>query len=261
VRKGILLAGALIAAAAVAGAASAADLVTNGGFESNGGNGQLGYNTSATGWSVSSTPSDPQTSYVFLWSTSNSSLSGTTADTTGALGWQGTVALWGPDNGGSWVGSMLSPNGGAFIGEDPVYDNSSPAITQTITGLTASDNYFVTFDWAAAQQTGFTGATYDTWTVDLGDAATQTTSQINLANKAFSGWTPVTMEFTADESSEVLSFVANGGPSSSLPPFALLDGVSVVPVPEPATWAMMLLGVGALGASLRMRRREIVALA
>jgi len=33
------------------------------------------------------------------------------------------------------------------------------------------------------------------------------------------------------------------------------------PVPEPATWAMMLLGFGAIGASMRLRRRRAVALA
>jgi hypothetical protein len=32
-------------------------------------------------------------------------------------------------------------------------------------------------------------------------------------------------------------------------------------LPEPATWAMMLLGFGAIGASLRRRRRRIAAAA
>ncbi|HXQ17544.1 MAG TPA: PEPxxWA-CTERM sorting domain-containing protein [Caulobacteraceae bacterium] len=34
-----------------------------------------------------------------------------------------------------------------------------------------------------------------------------------------------------------------------------IGGVSVTAIPEPATWAMMLLGVGAMGAGLRMSRR------
>jgi len=36
---------------------------------------------------------------------------------------------------------------------------------------------------------------------------------------------------------------------------------SVVPIPEPGTWALMLVGVGGLGAMLRMRRKSAGALA
>jgi hypothetical protein len=264
VKKSSLFAGALLSVALFAGAASAANLVTNGSFETNGGNGQLGYNTTATGWSVSSTPSDPSTSYVFLWNpTPTATTSGTTADNGGATGYLGSVSLWGPGSTGGGVsnGLTVSPDGGAFIGEDPVYDNTSPAITQTITGLTAGDNYYVTFYWAAGQQYGYNGDTTEGWTVDLGSGPSQSTVPFDLNNEAFSGWMEQTFTFTADNSSDVLSFVADGGPSYALPPFALLDGVSVTSVPEPASWALMLLGVGALGAGLRMRRREVLATA
>jgi hypothetical protein len=46
--------------------------------------------------------------------------------------------------------------------------------------------------------------------------------------------------------------------SSGDPPFALIDNVQLFAVPEPASWALMILGVGAVGAIAR-RRRALVA--
>ena len=48
-----------------------------------------------------------------------------------------------------------------------------------------------------------------------------------------------------------LSFANAGGDNQG----ALLDNVSISGVPEPTGWAMMLLGFGGLGATLRTRRR------
>ena len=62
----MMAAAAACAAILVASSASAAvNLVTNGSFEINTGNGQLGFDTTATGWSVA----NPMTggSYVFLF--------------------------------------------------------------------------------------------------------------------------------------------------------------------------------------------------
>jgi hypothetical protein len=39
----------------------------------------------------------------------------------------------------------------------------------------------------------------------------------------------------------------------------VLDGVSLTAVPEPTTWAMMLLGFGGIGAMIRRRRQTFVA--
>ena len=54
----------------------------------------------------------------------------------------------------------------------------------------------------------------------------------------------------------MLKFLAVGTPTG-VPPFSLLDGVTmnaVGGVPEPATWAMMILGIGGIGAMARRRR-------
>lgn len=67
---------------------------------------------------------------------------------------------------------------------------------------------------------------------------------VNLPSQApVTGWTQEALTFTADASTQVLSFLAVGTPNG-LPPFALLSGVSVnaVTVPEPFTIIGTLIG-------------------
>jgi hypothetical protein len=198
-----------VAAFGLAQKAQAGNLVQNGGFEVNGGNGQLGYNTTATGWSISG-------GYTFLYGPG-------TADTTGANGQFGNVGLWGPGNGSANGMPATSPAGGYFAALDS--DFQPAPITQTINGLTTGKTYDLSFYWAAAQQLGFTGLTADNLQVSLG-AQTQTTSTYNLGSMGFSGWMSQSFSYTATGPSEVLSFLAGGTPQGE-PPFALLDGVSL----------------------------------
>jgi hypothetical protein len=142
-----------------------------------------------------------------------------------------------------------SPDGGNFIAQDSAFQDK--AITQTISNLIVGQAYQVGFWWGAAQQSTFTGATYDQWQVSLG-AETHSTAQINLANHGFSGWTQTVLTFTATSASEVLSFLAVGGPAG-VPPFALLDGVTMVAVPEPATLMLFATALLALGVFARRR--------
>jgi hypothetical protein len=235
---------ALAATAALAFTASAnagPDLVTNGGFEATtAGAGQLGFNTNATGWTVASG------GYTFLYASG-------TADTTGSDGQYGNVSLWGPNNGSANGLPASSPAGGNFVGEDS--DFQVVPITQTLNGLTVGDKYTVNFYWAGAQQSGFTGASTDQFIVGFG-GSTQSTAMVDVASEGFSGWQHQSFTFTADNTSDVLSFLASGS-VSGVPSFALLEGVSVfAAAPEPATWALMLVGVGSLGAASRMRRRN-----
>lgn len=220
----------------------AADLVTNGGFESNGGNGQLDFNTSATDWSVPSPPG----SYTFLYAPG-------TADTGGANGEYGNVALWGPGNGVPNGLPAASPAGGYFVGEDSGFQVGT--IQQTINGLTVGDTYTLGFYWAAAQQEFFTGATQSGWQVSLG-SDTQSTAFASIPSEGFSGWQYQTFNYTASSTSEVLSFLAIGG--SQNPPFALLDGVTLnattSPVPEPATLSMLIGGLMSGLGVLRYKR-------
>jgi hypothetical protein len=170
----------------------------------------------------------------------------------GANGEYGNVSLWGPGNGVPNGLPPASPAGGYFIAQDG--DFQQGAISQTVTGLTAGQQYNVGFWWAGAQQTGFAGPSTDAWQVSLG-SETLTTPTVNVASQGFSGWTFQSFTFTADNTSDVLSFLATSTPSG-VPPFALLDGVTMTGTPEPASITMSLLAFGAFGAVWGFKRAK-----
>jgi hypothetical protein len=168
------------------------------------------------------------------------------------------------------------PPGGNFIQMDgnPTFENS---FNQVITGLTAGATYTLSFWQAAGQQTGFSGATTEQWKVFLAAAGgsfsvncgsvtctTSTTGPIqeddstlmNTPSKGVHGWELESMSFLAAASTETLSFLAWGdnGNVTNLPPTVFLAGVnSPSLIPEPSTWAMMVLGF--LGMAFVGRRR------
>ncbi|MYM88499.1 PEP-CTERM sorting domain-containing protein [Rugamonas sp. FT82W] len=230
---------ALTAAAAlstgIANAAVPGELIVNGGFET-GTYGQLGYAGQAQGWTSNG--------YNFLFSDSN-------ADHGGVAGHYGNLQLWGAGN-GSANGLGASPAGGNFLAADGAFEMAP--ITQTVNGLVAGQKYSLSFYWAGAQQYGFNGATTEQWKVSLGNE-TQSTAVKSNANHGFTGWQKETFTFTANGASEVLSFLAVGTPAG-VPPFSLLDGVSMVAVPEPQTWGMLGLGLGLVAFAARRRKAK-----
>jgi hypothetical protein len=151
----------------------------------------------------------------------------------------------------------LSPNGGNFVGldGDPGVQGS---ISQTITGLVVGDFYNLDFNWGSAQLRNRIGDTTEQLQINFG-GSTVFTPVLFTPSETFTGWKNGHFQFQATSTSQTLSFLSIGTPGG-LPPIALLDGVSLTAVPEPATWAMLLFGFGGIGAMMR-RRRQMLATA
>jgi len=243
---------ALIAATAVIVAAtssSAAQFVVNGNFtDLTNGLGQLNNgSTTAVGWST--------VGYSYVMNQADVGSSFTLFDsanyTTGPTGVCGSTTC--NPVGNSWNG--LAATTGNFVAMDGDY--ITHPLTQTITGLTVGKSYALSFYYAFGQQTGFNGDTIQSITESLG-GQTFTSADFNVASHGFTGWQLFTTTITASATSEVLSFLATG--NLPVPPFAMISDVSLTSdVPEPASWALMIVGMGGIGAMARRRRAGVAA--
>jgi|GEM_PF-608749 len=149
----------------------------------------------------------------------------------------GKVALYATVTGGV-TAAVDSPTGsGWYLASDGTYGTLPSIISQTINGLTVGQNYTLSFYQASAQQSGYTGATTDDFVVTFGSSPSQTSAVMNHASQAgVSAWQLETMSFTAQSTSQLLSFMTQGAPNGE-PPFALLTGVSLQST-TPIPWGM-----------------------
>ena len=253
----VCLASPLLGLIALANPAQAANLVQNGGFESNSGPGYVSGNP-ITNWTLINTASTG-ISINAINTLAQLQAAGQTANT--------PIPLWGASasymNGN---GFRNSNNGGYFIIADGFYEYNS-IFAQRINGLTPGTDYELSFEYAYAQQAGFDGPTNQKWTVEFGSENYETPAY-DLPSHAFyggsnsTGWLTASHTFTATAASQTLRFLTIGTPG--VPPMALLDGVSLTevvptppePTPTPTPGPLPLLGLGATVAwSGRLRQR------
>ena len=214
------LAAAAAASMLVASSASAASLLTNGGFEDITG-------AAAQGWG-GYTFGEVYTPVLPGWT-----IDGGTVDVTQ------TGSVWGP----------------AFEGRNSLDINGWDAgqISQTF-ATTPGETYKVSLAYSRNAAGAPDPATAD---VSVGGQ----TLHLSAANDgSFGGpsamqWKTATFDFVAQGPTSTLTLGAtvpgNGG--------VFFDAVNVAAVPEPATWATMILGLGGLGAMMRRRRAAAAA--
>lgn len=169
-------------------------------------------------------------------------------DSTSLTGW--TVASGNVDYIGTyWTAS----NGSRSLDLNGLVPGS---ISQTFSGLVAGQTYVVSFD-LAGNPAG--GPQPKLITVSTDEAVFNASFNSSSTSLGSMGWKPESFTFVAAGTSDTLTFASNttGFSGNETYPTAFgpaLDNVSVAPVPEPATWAMMIIGFAGVG-FLAYRRR------
>ncbi len=145
-------------------------------------------------------------------------------------------------------GAGLQANGSAFgyatapQGVQTADIQKNGTITYSLNGLIAGATYGLSFFDAAR-----TGINADSFTVSFNNAV------IGLLTPAPNAFTMPSLNFMPGATSDLLVFAATIIGSDT---DVGIDAVNISAVPEPVSWAMMVIGIGAVGFALRRREKS-----
>ncbi len=155
----------------------------------------------------------------------------------------------GPDS-IDYIGSYWQASEGARSVD--LSGNSPGSIAQTLTTV-AGKYYKVTFDLAGNPDAG---PVLKAMAASSAGPVQNFSFNTTGASHGAMNWTPSSFVFKATSSSTTLSFASLTGDAFG----PAIDNVAASAVPEPATWAMMIIGFGAVGSMARSsRRRQVLA--
>jgi len=226
------IAGAAIALGVTAGGASAnaANLIVDGGFEN----------------PIVTTPGEYQSGYVSY--NPGQTFGGSSGDAWTVVGAGNDVTVTSNTEYTNGPTYYNGHSGLQWLDLTGAYDNGAAVgVSQTV-ATTAGTKYTLSF-YVGTFVDGVDSAV--DVKIDGADAGTFTNPTPGVTDGQGISYEQFSTSFTGT-GSDTVSFIYAGGRSVDG-----LDDVSLTPsVPEPATWAMMLLGVGMIGAGLRMARRK-----
>lgn len=171
-----------------------------------------------------------------------------------------------PGLSGNWtsnrtsLGGWFSKNGaGVEIGASSIYGLPSISVGGQNLEVNANDfgDVYQMLDLKAGQNyllTFYYGGRPDGGTQKLNVLAGGTLLNSVPLTGSYGAWTPQSFNFVAKSNREAIEFQSlrtNGRASYG----NLVANVSVAAVPEPASWAMMIVGIGGIGGVLRRRNR------